>query len=154
MKGAALAAKPINDTELLTINWSLPEGFGYVLNEINVNIDQDRANDWSLSGTYRQSHSSIVQEGFDYLTTFDFIASSNTGVSTRKRSTRITAGILPRTPIVPSSHNTPTFAISFTNFTATAALAGTVDALVSYFEYDLEQISFYPAHFAQAVITR
>ncbi len=153
VRGAVLAAKPVNDTELLVISWTLPGGFGYVLNELHLNIVVDVADDWNNRGHLRMSQTSIANRDFDYRIPIDFLSFSQNGTTTGVRSSKVQSGTLTRVPIVPRSTGS-TAQLSFTNTNAAVGAAGTVDAVISFFEYDLEQIAWFPAHIAAAVITR
>jgi len=148
-----LALKPVNDTELLSISMALPGGFGYILNELHVNIVVDRATDWEGFGHWRLSQSSRANANFDYRYPLLFSLFSQNGISNGVRGTRYGENQLTRTPIVPPSGGS-TSSLHFANLNATAAAAGTVDSVISFWEYDLEQLAWYPAHAATNVIAR
>ncbi len=142
----------MNDTELLTISFLLAGGYGYILNEINVNIVVDVADDWDNRGHLRLSQTSPANTDFDYRVPLDFLSFSQNGLTTGVRATKIN-GALPRTPIIPRSSG-QTNSMHFTNLQAAVGAAGTVDALISFWEYDLEQMVYFPAHSALNVVPR
>ncbi len=153
MPAEVLALKPINDTLLLTVSWTLPPNFGYILNEMYLNIIVDKAFEWRDTGQYRLSQASSATAGASYRVPIEFALASNAAAGTTLRMTRIRAGELPRTPIVTQQVGT-TAVMAFTNENANAEAAGTVDAIISYWEYDLEQLQNYPPHSAANVVTR
>ncbi len=152
--GEVLALKPVNDTELLSIAGTLNPGFGYVLAEAHCNISQDRAQDWNGFGQLRISQPSPELDGFDYRMPMQFSNYSQDGTTLGVTSTRGggTYSLL-HTPIVPPTGGS-TFSMSFANLAAAAAAAGVVDAVVSFWQYDLEQLQFFPVHVATGVYSR
>jgi len=153
VRGAVLAAKPVNDDLLLTVNWTLPGGFGYILNELHLNIVVDRAIDYREWGILRVSSVSTALTGFDYRYPIFTEAMSNAAGANNVRGTYVRAGTLMRTPIVPGQAGS-TASLSFANQVDTVQAAGTVDALISFWEYDLEQIVWYAANMAIGVMAR
>ncbi len=148
-----LAAKPINDDERVRIDFSLPLGFAYVLAEVYANIVQDVAAAWDPFGFLELHNTSKATEGLDIRIPVPFESMSNTGAGGfNQRASNVPAGTLLRSPIcaVPSS----TFKLQFTNQSDPAGAAGTIDALISFWEYDLEQVTWYPIHSAANVVVR
>ncbi len=155
VRRADLAAKPLNDTILLQVLMTLPAGFGYILNELHLNIEVARQQDWNPFVSWRVSRSSRATENMDYFYAIPWESSGRNGVSTFVRSTVITAGNLLRTPIIPGQNpNGVTMTLAAQNLNTTDAAAGTVNAVVSFWEFDLEQIQYYPPHSATNVVTR
>lgn len=153
MRDATLALKPVNDTELLSISFTLPAGFGYVLAEVHLNLEQDRAADWEGEGLFLMSNIDSAHAGMDYRMPLQFRNLSNGGTALDVRATRNNAGTLTRIPIFPGSAGVFT-SMRFSNLTATVASAGNVNAICSFWEYDLEQLVFYAAHMATNVVGR
>jgi len=157
--GAVLAAKPLYDKLMLSFSFSLPHNYAYLLNELNVSVDCDTASDWDDVGHLRLPSTSTANRGFDYQVPLDFTLYSRhaTGplgtAGQTMRSTQINSGQLPRTPIVPTEFMA-TSSMIFCNRVDAAQAAGTVDALISFWEFDLEQIQFYPIHMAANVVAR
>lgn len=148
-----LAAKPVNDTELLTINWTLPAGFGYVLAELHVNIEQDVAGNWQSAGQFLLSNATPATKGFDYRMSLSFVAGSQNGVATGYVATSIPSGTLSRTPIVPGREGAFS-SMRFSNLVAAVGAVGNVNALASFWEYDLEQLQYFAAHVALGTLGR
>jgi len=153
VRKAVLALKPVNDTELLSVNFTLPSGFGYVLADVHLNIVQDKALDWGASGYLLLTNIDPAHDDMDYKMPILFVAVSNGGVTVDARMTQIPAGTLSRVPISPGRGGSLT-SLRFNNLAAAAAAAGVVNAVCSFWEYDLEQLSYYPAHSALNVVGR
>ncbi len=153
VRAATLAAKPVNDDLLLTISWTLPAGFGYILNELHVNIIDDRAIDFRDDGIWRIGNTTAATQGMNYRYPIPWRAMSQAAAGNDVRGTAIPAGTLLRTPIIPGQGAT-TNSLSFTNSVDTVAAAGTVNAVISFWEYDLEQIQYFAAHSAVGVFVR
>lgn len=135
------------------MNFALPGGFGYVLNEAQINVVQDVADAWEKVGHWRLSRSSTVNINFDYRIPIEIRSFSQNGTTIGVWGTIIPSGTLTRTPIIPGSAAT-TQSWAFANLAAPAGAAGTIDSLVSFWEYDLEQIVNYPVHSALNVVGR
>ncbi len=148
-----LAAKPVNDTELLSIAMTLPSGFGYVLAEVHFNINVDTADDWNAYAEFIIAGPTAALSGVDYRLPLEMVNTGNGGVLLDVRTAKIEAGVLSRIPIIPAQAGVFT-QIRYANLAAAVQAAGTVDAVVSFWEYDLEQISYYPAHSALSVFSR
>ncbi len=131
----------------------MPGGFGYVLNELHVNIRVDTASDWEAFGSWRVSQSSVANRDFSYRFPIPFTNVSDNGVSLGNRETSIDLGILTRTPIIPRSTGS-TQSIAFSNLQAAVGASGNVEALISFWEYDLEQMVYFPVHSAAGVLAR
>ncbi len=153
VRGAELAAKPLNDTLLVSITWTLPANFGYVFNELNVNFQADRAPDFDTIAMLRFHQTSAATKDFDWRYGIDMNLVSENGTSARRRQTDVHAGQITRTPIAPPSGGS-TGGFSIVNRNATAQLAGELDFLISFFQFDLEQITWFPAHSTMATATR
>jgi len=153
LRGAATAAKPATDTYLLTINATLPAGFGYVLNEIHLNLVVDRAPDFNGTAVMRLSQPSNALRDFDYRMPLAFSSFSiNGGPEGAIATGRGPQGLM-RTPIVPPRDGS-TFSLSASNPNTTAMAVGTADAVISFWEYDLQQLQYYFVHMASAVSQR
>lgn len=144
--------KPVNDDELLSINFTLPGGFGYVLADVHCNIVQNRAVDWTGNGFLLLTDIDNAHRDFDYKIPLEFPSFSNAATSNDARATRIPAGTLPRIPITPSGELITS--MRFANTSDTVASAGVVNAVVSFWEYDLEQMVYFAAHMAMNTVTR
>lgn len=145
VRGAATQAKPINDDYLISFAATLPTGFGFVLNEIHFNGQFDTANDFNGLGLFRLSQPSAALRDFDYRMGLQLSATSQNGSTIGVVCTRNLDGTLSRTPIVPPQAGS-SFALSFSNLADPAMAVGVADVVISFFEYDLEQITWFPAN--------
>lgn len=140
-----MAVKPINDQYLLTVDFTLPGGFGYVLNELHLNIEVALQQNFADAVVWRLSEATPATRSMVYLHVIAFPSGGRNGVSNLVRSTVVPAGSLTRTPIIPGSTGA-TQALSVQNLTAAATTAGEVNAVISFWEYDLEQIAYFAPH--------
>lgn len=140
-----LAAKPVDDEILLTINFTLPGGFGFLMNELHLNIEVDTASDWGDTAVLRQSRPTPQLNLFDYFTVFDFPLVGRNGVQEQLRCTQTPSGTLIRTPFVPVVSGS-TQSMSAQNTAAAVGAAGVLNFVASFWAYDLEQIAWWPTH--------
>lgn len=139
-----LDLKAINDSQILNLKATLPPNFGYVMMDAMVNITQDRAVDWvsnivlNLQNYYRAPVNISVGLSSTWVQEFP------TGLSTVTRFMNRSQA-WPAFPIIGSS-DTSGALVTFTanNTAAAAAAAGTVNAFVSFWQFDLEQIRKFP----------
>ncbi len=138
-----LAAKPVNDTETLSLTGTLPNGFAYVFAEISLSISQDQAGDWddryvlNLQNWYQGMIAVSSFFGFDF---------SPVGLGATERGNGVgSRDAFPKAPMVasPGSSGILINIITF-NDVATVAAAGTVNAYINFWEFDLEQIRKFP----------
>ncbi len=153
MRGATLAAKPVNDTILLSINFTLPGGFGYVLAEISLNIEVDTATDWNANAMFLMAAPTPEATLIDVRMPIEMASTGNGGVDLGVRASRIPSGTLSRIPIMPGQSGTFT-SLRYANLAAAVGAAGTVDAYCAFWQYDLEQMEYFPAHMATNVVGR
>lgn len=150
---AVLALKGSSDTELLSIAMTLPSGFGYVLAEVELNIVVDRAADWNEAAEFLIVSPTAATALVQYRLPMPMTLTGNGGTALDVRTSNIPAGTLSRLPIIPGQVGVFT-QIRYANLNTTAQAAGTVSAVVSFWEYDLEQISYFEAHSAGNVLVR
>ncbi len=153
VRGDTLAAKPVNDTILLSINFTLPGGFGYILAEISFNLECDTATDWNANAMFLMAAPTPESTAVDVRMPIEMASTGNGGVDLGVRLSKIPAGTLSRIPIMPGQSGTFT-SLRYANLAAAAQAAGTVDAIVAFWQYDLEQMENYPAHMAANVVGR
>ncbi len=153
VKAAATAIKPINDDYLLTVPVVLPQGFGYVLAELNMSVVVDTAVDFQGNAVWRVSNAAQATQGFSYRYALSFQQISINGSTIGARTTRYEAGQLSRVPILPQIAGAVQ-SLSCSNLSDPAMAAGTCDALVSFWEYDLQQLQYYFVHSAMNVVGR
>ncbi len=145
--------QPVNDTLLLSVGFTLPGGFGYVLNEVHMNIEVSVADDYDSEAILRLSRTSPQLGLFDYLQVMPFNLGGRNGTTRNTRATSPQVGNLTRTPIIPGSTGA-TSTLSCQNLQTNVGTAGTVNAVISFWEYDLEQIAYYPIHAPAGVYSR
>jgi len=145
VNAGVLDAKPINDSQVLTCTIVLPNNFGYVMADAQLLINQDRAQDWSeecfvrLLNFYRGADSNV--NGFETHYRQELLRTSAFGLSVAMSVVQP----WPTFPIIaPQSTGGTIVVMRANNGTATAALAGTVMAFVSFWQFDLEQIRKFP----------
>jgi len=153
VRGSATDAKPITDDYLLSISWTLPGGFAYLMNELHCNLQVDTASDFTAFAHVRMSNTSKANADFDYRIPIDFPLFSQNGSTLGVRGTQVPSGVLTRTPIIPPG-GVSTASFSVTNLAAPAQVAGNVDFVVSFWEFDLEQAVYFPLHSALGVLPR
>lgn len=155
LQDAATAVKPVNDDMLLNIAFSLPGNFAYVLNEMHMNFLNNRAADWSDNAYLILSNYARNALNLDARYPIAMGLFSLAGTFLDSRGLMLPAGLLPRTPLqTPDSVSAVSGALNATNFQSTASTAGVLNFEVSFFQFDLDQIQFFPANFSQAVTTR
>lgn len=143
--GTQLEAKPVNDTFILSMTATLPPNFAYVMADINVTISQDRAVDWdnklnlNLQNFYRANESLALGLSGNYGFEFPTMAIDNT-----QRNILVNQA-LPGFPIVGTQGTSGAqIVVTAWNSNVTVAATGTIDAFVSFWQFDLEQIRKYP----------
>lgn len=155
LQDAVLALKPVNDDELLNIAMSLPGNFAYVLNELHMNFQQNRAVDWNSNAVLIISNYGKNQKNLDMRIPIEMAGFSNTGVSNDSKALIRLAGTLWRTPIqTPDGVAAVSLALNAVNLADTAATAGVINFEMNFFQFDLDQIRFFPANMSLATATR
>lgn len=153
---STLAAKPVNDTILLRINFDLLPNRAYVFNEMQLTLfDLDTASDWdTVAQLFFENHGRAMA-GVRLRMPIQMVLMGNNGVDKQILGSRVLAGELPRTPIVASdSSNVLNFNISLQNTAAAVAAAAVVSFFISFFEFDLDQVQFFPVNVSPSVSTR
>lgn len=148
-----LAVQPVGDTILVSVGFTLPQGFGYLLNELHMNIEVDVADDYDSEAVWRLSRSSPQLGLYDYLEVMPFNLGGRNGLTRLVRSTNPQVGNLSRTPIIPGTTGA-TQTLSCQNLQTNVGAAGVINAVISFWEYDLEQIAYFPVHTATNVVGR
>ncbi len=142
--GQALDAKALNDEALLNLQGTLPPNFAYVMQDMNVTIAQDLAENWStfinlnLQNFYRSPETLHVALAGNWVQ--DFLGAAQ-DASTRASSQRQP---YPSFPLLGVNAAGVQINISTFNNVAAAAAAGVVNAFISFWQFDLEQIRKYP----------
>ncbi len=146
-----ISAKPLNDTQELIVSVVLDPSFAYKLVDFNVSLIQDVAQDWDPRGYIE------ITNGVRNLPA----GSTQRHVLELNDVTRIPVPLemwimrpgvieaLPRYIIQALSDvATPVVTVKATNNTAAAGAAGTINVLLRFYEYDIEQVQRFPMHYA------
>ncbi len=140
----ALTAKPVNDDELITLTATLPPNYGYVFADSALHITQDRAIDWdafytiNLQNFYRAPLSQSV--AMSITANLPFLDS---GFGTVRAGADKSSAF--SYPIIGSPGTSGVLlTLQATNGNNTVAVAGTLTAVVSFWQFDLEQVRKYP----------
>lgn len=146
---AAVAAKPVNDQLELQVNMSLPTQFAYRLISLHANIIQTQAQDYTNPAYL------VVQNGIRTLPagqSIRHIVEVSVAIRIPTPLTTLIARMEATRPtyIIQSNLKStggpvqPIVGFHATNQVATASLAGTIDFLCQFYEYDIEQVQMYP----------
>lgn len=141
----ALDVKILNDDALLQLQATLPPNFGYVMQDLNVSIAQNRAFDWAnecnlnLQSFYRAPE--ILKGGLASNWRQDF------QVAGQDLSTRHLVQVQPW-PSFPMIGSDAGVAVNIQMFNNVddATTVGVVNAYLAFWQFDLEQIRKYPVN--------
>jgi len=145
VSGAALDVKPTSDQQLLTISLTLPAQFAYVFAGIQLGINIDVANDWEGKYIFNlQQYYQGLSLSSSWNLPLEQALKSNLGGETRASGAH-SMDTLPSFPIyAPRGSSGILISIQAGNANNAAGSAGTVDAFINFWEFDLEQIRKYP----------
>ncbi len=150
-----LDAKAINDTQLLQLTATLPPNFGYVMNAAMVNIAQDKASAWqnlfnlNLQSFYRGPEAQAVGLSSNWVQTFPESSIQEDGRSMSVQQA------WPTFPIIGTPGTSGILIVlSGGNRDSAAALVGVVNAFISFWQFDLEQIRKFPINSPNPVHSR
>jgi len=145
VNAGTLDAKPVNDDQTLTCTMTLPPNFGYVMADSQLTVNQNRAGDWRdfctlrLNNFYRGAPANVDAFDINYVQGFIDI-----GLFSTARAMSV-INPWPSFPILAVRVESPTIVVlSAHNAQDAVATAGTVDAFVSFWQFDLEQIRKFP----------
>lgn len=145
----------MDDTILLRVNFTLLAGFAYVWNELAATIEVDTASDWDSPSQLFMGNFSRVLKNFRQRIPVSLALMGFNGVDRQTRGAAMPLGLLPRTPIqTPDGLATMNFHWAAQNTAAAVGAAGEVSFAASFFEFDLDQIQFFPANWSQSVTPR
>lgn len=144
----ALEAKPLNDDILLNLTATLPPKFGYVLMDLKLDIAVNTAFDWSvamslnLQNYYRAPEALSLPLSSTWRGDFDI---ANAITSTTRTSRWRGNNPLPTFPIIGTPGTSGALVvISASNSIDAAQATGVINAYISFWQFDLEQIRKYP----------
>lgn len=131
-------------------------GKAYVWNELSIDAEGlDTASDWDTQAQLFMGDFSRVLSFHRQRIPIQLVLVGSNGVDKQILCSKMTTGLLPRTPIqTPDQNSTMNFHCSLQNVAAAAGAAGEINFYASFFEYDLDQIQFFPANWSQSVTTR
>lgn len=150
----ALDVKAINDQALLKLQATLPPNFAYVMGSANATITQNKAAVWddefnlNLQNFYRAPN--ILSGGLagNWRQQFE-----NAGQNGESRSL-VLVQPWPSFPIIGSSDSGIAINMEMFNNDTAASTIGTVNAYISFWQFDLEQVRKYPINSPQPVHAR
>ncbi len=141
---SAIALKPINDQLLVQMTGVLPPNFGYVMNDANFSVAVSAVQTWhpdmnlNLQNFYRGGSETIGlsgnwPQGFDTISVLSDLRAMN-----REQP-------WPAFPLIGTAGTTGIqFVLSAWNADAAANPAGVLNAYLSFWQFDLEQIRKFP----------
>lgn len=143
VEDGTLPLKPVNDTETLHLQATLPGNFAYVFAGMSLSLRQDRAGDWfskyTLSLTDYHQGSLVLRNSWN----FEFTTSANLPVD--RKCDGGGPDRVPRQPMWAGRGSSGiSIAIDTFNATATVATSGFVNCFINFWEFDLEQARKYP----------
>ncbi len=148
-------AKPLNDDYIINLTATLPPNFGYVMNSAAMMIDVDRAADFrpdvlfNLQNFYRAPIDVSVALSMTWRQPAPI-----SGLPTTNRSTEVSQP-WPSYPMeAPRGVSGILVSMTMTNDNNTAMAAGVVNAYVSFWQFDLEQLRKYPINSPSPVHSR
>jgi len=148
---ALLDAKPATDDQDLILTATLPTNFAYVLMDYSLSIAQSRASEWADETTLNLQNYYIApindSVALSNSWTGDFptqgLPSASGGPLTVRNSRHLAP--LPSFPMYsPGGTSGILVRLTANNPSDPAAAAGTVNAYISFWQFDLEQIRKYP----------
>lgn len=152
-----ISAKPINDSQELHISIDLDPKFAYRLVDLSVDVVQDVAKSWESRGFFevtdrvrnlpvgtRQRYPIILDKGFRTPVPVEMWMAA-------KVRERLPTYVLQR---IPASAVVNDVDFHATNQELPAGAAGVVNALFTFFEYEIEQAEFVALHYATLTYQR
>ncbi len=146
--GQQVDVKPVNDEFLLNVTATLPPNFGYVMQDLNFTVAQNRAEDWSavvnlnLQNFYRAPETEALALAGNWVNDWPIFAAGIAGGQTRSLSGPL---FLPTMPIVGVRGTTGILIVAAaTNQVATVTLTGILNMYMAFWQFDLEQIRKFP----------
>lgn len=146
-----LDAKPINDTQLLIVTGELPSAYAYVMADLMLSVTVNTASTWERECRLNLTNWLPGAPGIDGDWMFKVQDMGGDGrLVLQPESVE-----LPRFPLRRSQELSPvSFSVITRTVAAPASTAGTVRSYISFYEYDLAQIQYFPANFAPSVQIR
>lgn len=143
---ATLDAKGAGDIMLLNLKATLPPNFAYVLADIHCAIAQDEADDWDTVGTLNLQNYYRAPQSVAMSSTFMFGFEVGTFLNTTRVMTNSErSSKLPAFPIIGTPGTSGALInVLLGNGSGNATTAGAVNAFISFWQFDLEQVRKFP----------
>ncbi len=145
----ALDLKPVNDQQILNLTGTLPANFAYVFANIHLTISQNKAGNWTDTYTLNLQnwYQGILAQSETWNLPFSdgLIGGPSSGDPQEKNSASGSLDYLPAQPMwAPRGTSGILIVMNAENLVGAAATAGTVNAHINFWEFDLEQVRKYP----------
>lgn len=135
-------AKPVNDTQTLTLNGQLPPNYAYIFAAIGMRIAQDRLRDWT--DVYTMNLQSWYEGRTAISMSWNF-SRGDSGLVINESTNESPLRTVPNQPMwAPATSSGIQIIISTFNDAATVAGAGNVSFFMNFWEFDLEQVRKFP----------
>ncbi len=139
-----LDLKAVNDVQQLNLTATLPPNFGYVMVDMNFSITQDRAVDWQANTNLNLQNYYRAPLNISVGVSTTWSQSLLPGLTDSSRH-YVKVQPFPAFPIIGAQGTTGVLVvINGRNNQAAAAAVGTVNAFISFWQFDLEQIRKFP----------
>jgi len=146
--GSQLDLKAVNDVQQLNLTATLPPNFGYVMVDMSFSITQDRAVDWQANTILNFQNYYRAPVNISVGLSSSWIQSMVPGLTDSTRHYRKDQPY-PAFPIIGATDTSGVLVvINGRNNAAAAAAAGTINAFISFWQFDLEQIRKFPINTA------
>ncbi len=153
LNAATLDAKPVNDQQELIVSIVLPVEFAYRMVSLTMSLIQDVARDWAI---------------VSYLEITNGVRSLEPGTTNRYTLSNaffsripspvemfVTSVVSMPTDILQAARGIgPVITVKCSNSNADVGAAGTVDFLMTFLEFDIEQAQRFPIHWPTMIYTR
>lgn len=149
----ASAAKPVNDQYQLRFPVNLPRQYAHVMADMSFFLAVDTASDFAgiamlqTEDNYPLAAENKTRYSFPLLT--HALVNGDPILMLDEPQSR-----LPRAPIWTVSPETPSLVLNLVNNAAAVMATGTTACLMSFWQYDLEQVRSYPVNAPILVATR
>jgi len=150
-----VAIKPINDQLIVQVTGTLPPNFAYVMNDANLSVAMPGMAAYhpdmnlNLQNFYRTGVDASVALSANWPQSFTTISVLSDLRSMERQAT------WPSFPMIGSEGTSGIqFVLSAWNADAAATIAGTMNAYLSFWQFDLEQVRKYPINSPQPVHAR
>jgi len=155
-----VSAKPLNDQAELTISFLLDPTFAYKMVDMSISLSQDRANDWAnrayfeFTNAIRNLEQGATERHVVVLEDLNQIPGSTEMWIARTAATHNLPRYVIQVPPGAAAGTSPVTTFKANNQNVAAALAGTVNFYVTFFEYEIEQAEQFPLHWPTQVYER